>query len=160
MTELVVADAIQMRNLGEKIARQLIDGDVVILTGPLGAGKTTFSQGVGAGLGISEQITSPTFVVARTHLPGSGSLGLMHVDAYRLNSPEDLIDLNIDSEFAHITVIEWGESFAEHITDSWLSVSIDRSSASDADAPESGERLVTLVTQGPKWQGRVLEVNL
>jgi len=160
MTELVVFDAIEMRNLGAKIASQLTDGDVVILTGPLGAGKTTFSQGVGAGLGISEQVTSPTFVVARTHLPGNGSLGLMHVDAYRLNSAEDLIDLDIDSEFAHITVIEWGESFVKHITDSWLSVSIDRSSDGDDDAPESGERLVTLVTQGPKWQDRMLEVDL
>jgi len=160
MIELVVVDASQMRNLGESIARQLIDGDIVVLTGPLGAGKTTFSQGVGVGLGIDEQITSPTFVVARTHQPGKGTLGLMHVDAYRLNSADDLVDLDIDSDSPHITLIEWGENFVEKVTDSWLAVAIDRSSTFDSAEPESGERRVTLVTQGPRWQNRTLEVNL
>ncbi len=160
MTEVVVVDATQMRNLGEQVARQLIDGDVVVLTGPLGAGKTTFSQGVGTGLGIEDQIASPTFVVARTHEPGIGNLGLMHVDAYRLNSADDLIDLDIDSDSPHITLIEWGESFVQKVTDSWLTVAIDRGNLGDADAPEAGERRVTLVTQGPRWQDRVLEVKL
>ena len=160
MTEVVVVDAIQMRNLGALVARQLIDGDVVVLTGPLGAGKTTFSQGVGIGLGIEDQITSPTFVVARTHEPGIGNLGLMHVDAYRLNSADDLVDLDIDSDLPHITLIEWGESFVEKVTDSWLAVAIHRDIIGDFNEPESGERRVTLVTQGPRWQNRTLEVNL
>lgn len=160
MTEVIVVDAKQMRNLGELVARQLIDGDVVVLTGPLGAGKTTFSQGVGAGLGIEEQITSPTFVVARTHEPGTGNLGLMHVDAYRLNSADDLIDLDIDSDSPHITLIEWGENFVEKVSDSWLAVVINRGNLGDADEPESGERRVTLRTQGPRWQDRTLRVDI
>ena len=160
MIEITVVDAIQMRNLGAILATQLIDGDVVVLTGPLGAGKTTFSQGVGSGLGIEDAITSPTFVVARTHAPGSNHLGLMHVDAYRLNSADDLIDLDIDSDSPHITLIEWGERFVEKVTDSWVEVTINRGSTSDDDTPEAGERLVTLVTHGPNWQDRTFEVNL
>jgi len=160
MAKVLVANATQMRNLGKLVAGQLIDGDVVVLTGPLGAGKTTFSQGVGIGLGIEDLITSPTFVVARTHTAGSGALGLMHVDAYRLNSADDLIDLDIDSADPHVTLIEWGESFVEKVTDSWLAITIDRSNIGAADEPEAGERRVTLVARGPKWQDRTLEVNL
>ena len=160
MPEVVIADATQMRNLGHLVAQQLIDGDVVVLAGPLGAGKTTFSQGIGAGLGIDDLITSPTFVVARTHSAGTKALGLMHVDAYRLNSADDLIDLDIDSDSPHITVIEWGENFVEKVTDSWLAVTIARSSSDGSDAAEAGERFVTLVPHGSRWQGRTLEVSL
>jgi tRNA threonylcarbamoyladenosine biosynthesis protein TsaE len=160
MIEKIVGDAIQMRNLGALIAKQLVDGDVVVLTGPLGAGKTTFSQGVGLGLGIDDAITSPTFVVARTHSPGSGHLGLMHVDAYRLNSADDLVDLDIDSDSPHITLIEWGGGFVEKVTDSWLDVTIDRSSLDNEEEPEAGERRVTFAMNGPKWLSRTLEVTL
>lgn len=159
MAEVYILDATEMRNLGQLVAQQLIDGDVVVLTGPLGAGKTTFSQGIGIGLGIEDFITSPTFVVARTHESGNGNLGLMHIDAYRLNSADDLIDLDIDSEMPHVTLIEWGENFVEKVTDSWLNVTIARSSFGEADAPEAGERSVTLVAHGPKWQGRSIEVK-
>lgn len=159
MTEVLILDATEMRNLGQLVAQQLIDGDVLVLTGPLGAGKTTFSQGIGIGLGIEDFITSPTFVVARTHDSGNGKLGLMHVDAYRLNSADDLIDLDIDSDMPHVTLIEWGENFVEKVTDSWLNVTIDRSSFGEVDAPEAGERSVTLVGHGPKWQGRSIEVK-
>jgi len=160
MAEVLVTDATQMRKLGAVVARQLFNGDVIVLTGPLGAGKTTFSQGVGIGLGIEDLITSPTFVVARTHAAGSGALGLMHVDAYRLNSADDLVDLDIDSDLPHVTIIEWGESFIEEVTDSWLAVTIDRSNIGNDDEPEAGERHVTLLTHGPSWQNRILEVDL
>lgn len=160
MTDVVVSDATQMRELGQLVAQQLCDGDVVVLSGPLGAGKTTFSQGVGAGLGIEDSITSPTFVVARTHSPGAGALGLLHVDAYRLTNADDLIDLDIDAEIPHVTLIEWGESYVEKITDSWLEVRIERNSLGDIAAPESGERQVTLSSHGPKWNDRLFEVSL
>ena len=159
MAEVLILDATEMRNLGQLVAQQLIDGDVLVLTGPLGAGKTTFSQGIGIGLGIEDFITSPTFVVARTHESENGKLGLMHVDAYRLNSADDLIDLDIDSDMPHVTLIEWGEDFVQRVTDSWLSVSIARSSYGEVDSPESGERRVSLLAHGPKWQGRTIEVK-
>lgn len=159
MTTVVVSDAEQMRELGKIVAKQLIDGDVIVLSGLLGAGKTTFSQGIGAGLGIEDPITSPTFVVARTHNPGATTLGLIHVDAYRLNSADDLVDLDIDSDMPHITLIEWGENFVQKVTDSWLTVEITRSSQGDDDAPEAGERVVTIVQHGPKWADRRVEVT-
>ena len=159
MAKVVVGGAEQMRELGKLVAQQLVDGDVVVLSGLLGAGKTTFSQGIGAGLGIEDSITSPTFVVARTHNPGTVALGLIHVDAYRLSSADDLIDLDIDSDLPHVTLIEWGENFVEKVTDSWLTVEIQRSSEGDEEAPEAGERQVTIVQHGPKWVNRKIEVN-
>ena len=158
MSEFVVTDATQMRELGKLLAMQLADGDVVVLSGPLGAGKTTFSQGIGTGMGLEDSITSPTFVVARSHQPGTRNLGLLHVDAYRLSHADDLIDLDIDSELPHITLIEWGENFVEKITDSWVAVKIERSSDGDLDAPEAGDRRVTITTHGPEWEERHFEV--
>lgn len=159
MKTLNIASADEMRSLGHSLANFLRAGDIIVLSGALGAGKTTFVQGLGEGLGVQGLVTSPTFVVARTHQAGDPGLGLIHVDAYRLASADDLADLDIDDERPHITVIEWGDPFIKSITDSWLSVTIERSSISDDDSPENGIRRVTIAPQGPAWQGRSVEVS-
>jgi tRNA threonylcarbamoyladenosine biosynthesis protein TsaE len=160
MTTITIADVQQMHKLGESVAKQMRNGDIVVLSGPLGAGKTTFAQGIGRGLGIKDAITSPTFVVARQHRAGTSGLGLTHVDAYRLRTADDLVDLDIDSQSAHVTLIEWGADFVGHICDSWLTVEISRDSIGTDDAPEAGTRVVQLTGHGPDWFGRELEVGL
>jgi len=159
MDILEISSADEMRTLGHTLSGTLQPGDVLVLTGPLGAGKTTFVQGLGTGLGVSGIVTSPTFVVARVHKAGQRGLGMVHVDAYRLESPDDVADLDIDDESPHITVIEWGDSIIESITDSWLSVVIDRDSHSDDTSPENGIRRVTFTAHGPAWKHRSVEVS-
>ena len=148
-----------MRTLGERIAQQLHAGDILVLTGPLGAGKTTFVQGVGTGLGVEGVVTSPTFIVARQHKAGSRGISLMHLDAYRLQSADDLADLDIDDRTPHVTVVEWGGRFIRAISDSWLEVTIGRDVVGDEDSPENGIRVVTLEPHGPLWDNRELEVS-
>ncbi|MGZ4603104.1 MAG: tRNA (adenosine(37)-N6)-threonylcarbamoyltransferase complex ATPase subunit type 1 TsaE, partial [Kineosporiaceae bacterium] len=93
-TRLVIPSARAMRELGRELASVLTDGDLVVLTGDLGAGKTTLTQGIGAGLGVREEITSPTFVIARVHPPLGRGPSLVHVDAYRLTSLAEVDDLD------------------------------------------------------------------
>lgn len=114
----------EMHQLGVNLGRLLIPGDVVSLTGPLGAGKTTLTKGIGEGLGISETISSPTFLISRTHNTPSG-VEFNHIDAYRLSSSFELDDLDIDFEKS-ISVIEWGSGFAEGKTESLLEIEIER----------------------------------
>src|ERR1700693_1102694 len=114
------ADA--MRDLGRDLAGLLRAGDLVILAGPLGAGKTTLVQGIGAGLNVRGPVTSPTFVIARVHpvLAGSGRSGpsLVHADAYRLGSVSELDDLDLDLDVDRaVTVVEWGEGLAEGLAE-------------------------------------------
>src|SRR5487761_2283836 len=116
----------QMFQLGVKIGSQLRAGDVLVLDGPLGAGKTLLTQGIGDALGITG-ITSPTFVISRIHKAGSSGVPLIHVDAYRLLQSENPIfsldDLDIDSERGDaITVIEWGGDLAARLTDERLEI--------------------------------------
>jgi tRNA threonylcarbamoyladenosine biosynthesis protein TsaE len=144
-----------MRALGARLAAALRPGDLVVLAGPLGAGKTVFAQGVGRGLGVPGPITSPTFVLARVH--EGGRLPLAHVDAYRLGSPEeiDAMDLDADVERA-VTLVEWGTGLVEDLARSSLRVEIARPSGAEA-----GEtRLVTLVPDGPDWAGRLAALGL
>lgn len=94
--------------LGELLGRALESGDVVVLDGDLGAGKTTFTQGIARGMGITDQVTSPTFVVAREMPAGPSGIGLLHVDAYRISTVYEWDDLDMDLE-SRVTVIEWGE---------------------------------------------------
>ena len=127
MHELTVATADDMRALGVQMSRTLKPGDLVVLTGDLGAGKTTLVQGIAAGLGASGPVLSPTFVIARVYR--DGRVPLVHVDAYRLGSRVEVDDLDLDADVAEaVTVVEWGEGLVEGLSDERLVVSITRSS--------------------------------
>lgn len=159
---LTIADPDAMARLGATLAAQLHAGDVVLLTGELGAGKTTLTRGLGAALGVRGTVTSPTFVLARTH-PRPDGAPLVHVDAYRLRDAAELDDLDID--FAgSITVVEWGAGLIEHLVDDWLAVTIERPTGADAspaadDATPGGDaddspvepRRVTVTGVGDRW---------
>ena len=113
------------RALGVALAEVLRPGDLVVLVGPLGAGKTALTQGIGAGLGVREPVTSPTFVISRVHR--DGRVPLVHVDAYRLGGVADVDDLDLDAAVADsVTVVEWGEGLVERLTDEHLVVRLDR----------------------------------
>lgn len=125
-----------MRGLGAQLAGILRVGDLVILEGPLGAGKTTLVQGIGAGLGVRTRITSPTFVIARVHPTAAGS-SLVHVDAYRMSSLAEIDDLGIDEEIDDaITVVEWGKGAVDEWSEHPLSLQIERSLADGEDVRE------------------------
>nr|WP_083976831.1 tRNA (adenosine(37)-N6)-threonylcarbamoyltransferase complex ATPase subunit type 1 TsaE [Herbidospora sakaeratensis] len=134
-----------MRALGVKIAGLLRAGDLVVLTGPLGAGKTTLTQGIGEGLKVRGPITSPTFVIARVHPSLSGGPALVHADAYRLGGTLEVDDLDLDASLADsVTVVEWGEGLVEGLSDERLEIVIDRD-----DTDES--RYVLLRGVGSRW---------
>ncbi|HEX4654639.1 MAG TPA: tRNA (adenosine(37)-N6)-threonylcarbamoyltransferase complex ATPase subunit type 1 TsaE [Mycobacteriales bacterium] len=126
MSALTVPTAEDMRALGERLAADLVVGDLVVLTGELGAGKTTFVQGLAAGLGATGPVLSPTFVIARVY--PDGRVPLVHVDAYRLGSRVEVDDLDLDADVAEsVTVVEWGEGLVEGLTPDRIVVTIDRS---------------------------------
>lgn len=125
-----------MAALGARLAARLEAGDLVALNGELGAGKTTLTRGLGAALGVRGTVTSPTFVLARTHRREHGA-PLVHVDAYRLSSAVELDDLDIDYP-ASITVVEWGAGMLDGISDSWLEVDIVRPSGGAAGVDDAG----------------------
>jgi len=114
-----------MEELGRALGRALEPGDVVVLTGPLGAGKTTLTRGIGEGLGIRGPVQSPTFVIARTHPSLVGGTPLVHVDAYRLGAAVELDDLDIDVAGSAV-IVEWGRGVAEYLADTWWEIEIDR----------------------------------
>ena len=152
-----VPDADAMRELGRRVAGALRAGDLVILTGELGAGKTTFAQGVGAGLEVRGDVTSPTFVISRVHRPTSGGPGLVHVDGYRLGGVIELDDLDLDASLADsVTLVEWGEGLAEGLSEDRLEVAITRSTgeAGGHDGSDGDEfRTVRLTPVGARWVG-------
>ena len=126
-TQVDVRTADEMRDLGRRMAAHLRGGDVVVLAGPLGAGKTTLVQGVGAGLGVAGAVTSPTFVLARVHPSTAGGPDLVHVDAFRLDGPLELDDLDLGTNLAtSVVVVEWGEGLAEVLGSPPLVVRLDR----------------------------------
>lgn len=138
-------DAEAMRGLGRSIAGQLAPGDLIVLTGSLGAGKTTFTQGLGAGLGVRGSVTSPTFVIARVHPSEIDGPALVHVDAYRLGGVAELDDLDLDTSLDHaVTVVEWGGGLAEGLTESRLEVNI-------VGSDDDEVRRVELTPVGPRW---------
>jgi tRNA threonylcarbamoyladenosine biosynthesis protein TsaE len=143
-----IATPEEMAALGARLARLLRAGDLVALDGELGAGKTTLTRGLGEALSVRGAVSSPTFVLARTH-PRPDGPPLVHVDAYRLTDAVELDDLDID--FAgSIVVVEWGAGKLDGITDSWLQVRIDRPHGGVADA-EVEPRSVAITAHGPRW---------
>ena len=134
-----------MFSLGQQLGAQLRAGDLILLNGPLGAGKTVLVQGIGAALGFNE-VTSPTFVISRIH---KGALSLIHVDAYRLlesgNAALYLDDLDLDTpRESAVTVIEWGGEESARLSDDRLEIEIDRT---------DDQREVTIRAVGPRWAG-------
>jgi tRNA threonylcarbamoyladenosine biosynthesis protein TsaE len=123
--DVTVPSADAMRALGRRLAGLLRAGDLVTLSGALGAGKTTLVQGIGEGLGVRGPVTSPTFVIARVHPSVTGGPDLVHADAYRLASPAEVDDLDLDATVdSSVTVIEWGGGLAERLTADRLEVTI------------------------------------
>ena len=133
---------------GRELAALLRPGDLVVLAGPLGAGKTALTQGIGAGLGVRGPVTSPTFVLARVHR--GGRLPLVHVDAYRLGSMADVDDLDLDATAEEaVTVVEWGHGLVEQLADEHLVVQLDRR--------DDDVRTARLVPVGPGWERRLTD---
>ena len=143
---LRIATDADMRELGRRLAALLCPGDLVILAGPLGAGKTTLVQGIGAGLGVRGPVTSPTFVIARVHPPlAGGGPALVHADAYRLGSFGEVDDLDLDTDAASaVTVVEWGTGLAEPLAEDRLEISIEPDTDGDV-------RTVRLNGHGARW---------
>lgn len=147
-------DADSMRSLGAVLAEELNAGDLIVVSGELGAGKTTFTQGVGAGLGVRGDVTSPTFVISREHPSLVEGPGLVHVDAYRLGGVGDLDDLDLDTSLdTAVTVVEWGQGIAEGLAESRLEVRIIRALADDEPSLDSDldPRRVLMTPIGPRW---------
>lgn len=152
--EVSAGSADECRALGERIARLTRAGDVVILTGALGAGKTTLTQGIATGLQVRGQATSPTFVVAREHPSMVGGPDLVHVDAYRLGSSLELDDLDLDAALENsVMVVEWGEGVAERLSPSLLRVEITRLLGGDEISGSSSSELrqISITPVGARW---------
>nr|WP_277872947.1 tRNA (adenosine(37)-N6)-threonylcarbamoyltransferase complex ATPase subunit type 1 TsaE [Leucobacter luti] len=161
-----IADPDAMHALGVRLGRVLRAGDLVILTGPLGAGKTTLTRGIGEGLGVRGPVQSPTFVLARTHPSLVGGAPLVHVDAYRLADAGELDDLDLDFERS-VVVAEWGAGLVD-TRGSWLELVIERplgdaapagdTEAEDIDWSEAPveARRVTITGTGPRWAEETL----
>ncbi|MEU5398857.1 tRNA (adenosine(37)-N6)-threonylcarbamoyltransferase complex ATPase subunit type 1 TsaE [Streptomyces sp. NPDC005963] len=139
----------QMQDLGRRLAKMLRPGDLVMLTGELGAGKTTLTRGLGEGLGVRGAVTSPTFVIARVHPSLTGGPALVHVDAYRLGGGlDEMEDLDLDVSLPDsVVVVEWGDGKVEDLSDDRLHVVIHRV-VGDTD---DDRRQVTLTGYGPRW---------
>ena len=143
-----VATADEMRGLGRRLAADLRAGDLLVLSGPLGAGKTTLVQGIGEGLGVRGPVTSPTFVIARVHPSLRDGPALVHADAYRLGGVAEIDDLDLDSDAASsVTAVEWGEGLAEGLSEDRLEVSIELS---------GDRRTVRISGVGSRWAGVAL----
>jgi len=164
MIRLATAEA--TRAWGEALAPLLRAGDLVVLTGDLGAGKTTLVQGIGAGLHVRGQVASPTFVIVREHPPlprPDGTLGpaLVHVDAYRLRSLDEVAALDLESEMDQaVTVVEWGGGWVEGLSDDRLELVLHRPHGAvdpTGDEPaDAGERVVEVRAVGARWAGVAL----
>jgi tRNA threonylcarbamoyladenosine biosynthesis protein TsaE len=141
--EVLLRTAEETRGWGERLGRLLRAGDLVVLTGELGAGKTTLTQGIAEGLGVRGPITSPTFVIARVHPSLVGGPALVHVDAYRLGGFAELDDLDLDASIEDsVTIVEWGHGLAEGLAEDRLEITL---SGED-------ERRATVTASGPRWE--------
>jgi tRNA threonylcarbamoyladenosine biosynthesis protein TsaE len=139
------------RALGRALGRMLRAGDLVVLTGGLGAGKTTLTQGIGEGVGVRGPVTSPTFVIARVHPSTVGGPALVHVDAYRLGGALELDDLDLDASVDDsVTVVEWGHGLAEDLSEDRLEVVLDVDTATE-------ERTATVTGIGGRWAASAVD---
>jgi tRNA threonylcarbamoyladenosine biosynthesis protein TsaE len=145
------------RALGARIAGMVRSGDLIVLDGPLGAGKTVFVQGLAAGLGASGRVTSPTFVIARVH--DGGRLPLVHVDAYRLTGRLEVDDLDLDTELTDldgaVVAVEWGAGLVEGLTDAHLRVQLVRGEGGEGSEGGEGQRTAVLHPSGGDWAERL-----
>ncbi|UQN29848.1 tRNA (adenosine(37)-N6)-threonylcarbamoyltransferase complex ATPase subunit type 1 TsaE [Brachybacterium kimchii] len=172
---LTTTGAGSTRDLARRLAGLLGAGDLLVLDGPLGAGKTTFTQGLGEGLGVRGPVASPTFVISRVHPSEAGGPALVHVDAYRLGGGADIDDLDLDSDLSDaVMVVEWGRDVVEQLSDSHLLVELSRATGAEDAQPDQplrpsqsaqpaqdtaagdGEefdepRALTLTFVGPRW---------
>ena len=161
--QVSTSDADQTRALGEDLGRILAAGDLVMLSGGLGASKTTLTQGIGIGMGVRGRVASPTFIVARVHPSLSGGPDLIHADAYRIKDLSDLETLDLDSSLDEaVTVVEWGEGKTEAMSNERLSIEVRRASGGQADTDgdiidlehmDDGTRLIVLRAHGHRWDG-------
>ena len=162
MTSAVVHGRDAMHELGARLATLLVPGDLVVLSGGLGAGKTTLTQGIGRGLRVRGDVTSPTFVIARVHPSTVDGPALVHVDAYRLSSLDEVDDLDLGTSLEmSVTVVEWGEGKVEGLAEDRLLVTIDRGVGTAATAQDPADtdepRTVSFEGVGPRWAGVALD---
>ena len=153
----------QTRALGRALGEVLRAGDLIMLSGGLGAGKTTLTQGIGEGMGVRGRVASPTFIVARVHPSPVGGPDLIHADAYRISDLEDLETLDLDSSLADsVTVVEWGEGKTEGMSSERLEIAVVRATggtagrtggAIDLETMDDGERRIELRPHGSRWDG-------
>ena len=157
------SDADQTRALGEALGRVLAAGDLVMLSGGLGAGKTTLTQGIGIGMGVRGRVASPTFIVARVHPTLGGGPDLIHADAYRITDLNDLETLDLDSSLDEaVTVVEWGDGKTEAMSADRLVIEVRRASGGqaqrdgdviDLEHMDDGHRRIILRAHGHRWDG-------
>lgn len=165
MTHWDLPDAEATRDLGRRLATVLRAGDLLVLTGGLGAGKTTLTQGIGEGLGVRGQIASPTFIIARSHRSLGTGPDLVHVDAYRLGSLDEVDALDLDTSLEEsVTVVEWGEGLVEGLAEDRLEVLIERPRGGLSgleEVADEGTRTVRMHAHGERWRdvdlGRLTE---
>lgn len=149
--KLQVPDVAGTQRFAAALGSLLRAGDLIILSGALGAGKTTFTQALGKQLGVRPGIISPTFVLVRIHPSLVGGPDLVHVDAYRLASAAEIDDIDLENTMdSSITVVEWGDGRVEHLSDSYLRIRLDRAAAGDS---EDEPRGIDLSAVGPRWDG-------
>ncbi|MFD9794821.1 tRNA (adenosine(37)-N6)-threonylcarbamoyltransferase complex ATPase subunit type 1 TsaE [Streptomyces sp. NPDC059070] len=154
-TRLTLDSPAETQELGRRIAKLLRPGDLVLLTGELGAGKTTLTRGLGEGLGVRGAVTSPTFVIARVHPSLTGGPALVHVDAYRLGGGlDEMEDLDLDVSLPDsVVVVEWGDGKVEELSEDRLHVVIDRVVGETDD----DRRTVDVRGVGGRWRGAGIE---
>lgn len=146
------------RTVARRLAAHLRAGDLLVLDGPLGAGKTTFTQGLGEALGVRGSVASPTFVISRVHPSRGDGPALVHVDAYRLAGGFDVDDLDLEADLDRaVTVIEWGRDRVEHLAPSHLRVELERPAAATPDEGPDEPRTLRLVPSGPRWDATAVE---
>jgi tRNA threonylcarbamoyladenosine biosynthesis protein TsaE len=155
--ELRTRDADGTRALARALAGVLAPGDLLVMDGPLGAGKTTFTQGLGEGLGVRGPVASPTFVIERVHPSLGGGPDLVHVDAYRLGGTGEIDDLDLEADLDRaVTVVEWGRDRVEHLADSVLLIELERPDRVEDPLDPDEPRTLRLTPRGPRWDSAAI----